>query len=100
MAMLPATPQRTADSRRAAPAPITPPEITWVVDSGKPTCEAARITAAPDPWAANPWAGSILMIRVPIVRMIRQPPVYVPRAIAEAAVTTTQVGTVGLVDGR
>src|SRR5204863_301343 len=28
------TPQRTADSRRAAPAPTTPPEITCVVDSG------------------------------------------------------------------
>ena len=34
IAMLPATPQRTADSRVAAPAPITPPDMTWVVDSG------------------------------------------------------------------
>ena len=34
--MFPATPQRTADSRLPAPAPITPPEITWVVESGKP----------------------------------------------------------------
>ena len=42
--MLPATPQRTADSRLAAPAPITAPEIVWVVESGKPTCEEARIT--------------------------------------------------------
>ena len=33
-AMLPATPQRTADRRRAAPAPITEPEMTCVVDSG------------------------------------------------------------------
>ena len=73
--MLPATPQRTADSRLAAPAPITPPEITCVVESGKPKCEAARITAAPAPCAEKPCAGSILMIRVPIVRMIRQPPV-------------------------
>ena len=32
--MLPATPQRTADSRLPAPAPITPPAITWVVESG------------------------------------------------------------------
>ena len=32
------------------------------------------MTAAPAPWAEKPWAGSILMIRVPIVRMIRQPP--------------------------
>ena len=72
--MLPATPHRTADSRLAAPAPITPPEITWVVDSGKPTCEAARITAAPLPCAAKPCALSILMIRLPMVLMIRQPP--------------------------
>src|SRR5213078_798585 len=100
IAMLPATPQRTADSRRAAPAPITAPEITWVVDSGKPTCDAARITAAPEPWAVKPWAGSILMIRVPIVRMIRQPPEYVPAAIAVAALMTTQSGTVGLTLGR
>jgi hypothetical protein len=64
-----------------------------VVDSGKPTCEAERITAEPAPCAAKPWAGSILMIRVPIVRMMRQPPAYVPSAIAEAAETTTHVGT-------
>ena len=57
-----------------APAPITPPLITWVVESGKPKWEEARITAAPAPWAENPCAASILMIRVPIVRMIRQPP--------------------------
>src|SRR3954453_8979253 len=91
--MFPATPQRTADSRLAAPAPMIPPDITWVVDSGKPTCEAERITAAPTAWEAKPWAGSILMIRLPIVRMIRQPPTYVPSAIAVAELMTTQVGT-------
>ena len=32
------------------------------------------ITAAPALWAEKPCAGSILMIRMPIVRMIRQPP--------------------------
>ena len=72
--MLPATPQRTADSRLAAPDPITAPEIVWVVESGKPTLEAARITTAPAPCAAKPWAESILWIRLPIVLMIRQPP--------------------------
>src|SRR3954454_157985 len=92
-AMLPATPQRTADKRLAAPAPMIAPDITWVVESGKPTCEADRITAAPVPWAAKPWAGSILMIRLPIVRMIRQPPTYVPSAIAVAEDRMTQVGT-------
>ena len=50
------------------------PDITCVVDSGKPTCEADRITAEPTPCAAKPCAGSILMIRLPIVRTIRQPP--------------------------
>src|SRR3954452_14631982 len=98
--MLPATPQRTAETRLAAPAPMTPPEITWVVDSGKPACEAARMTAAPEPCATKPCAASILMIRVPMVRMIRQPPDQVPAAMADAALTTTQVGTVGFVDGR
>ena len=72
--MLPATPQRTAESRLPAPAPITPPAITCVVESGKPKCDEVRITAAPAPWAENPCAASILMILVPIVLMIRQPP--------------------------
>ena len=34
--MLPATPHRTADSLRVAPAPSTEPEIVWVVETGKP----------------------------------------------------------------
>ena len=72
--MLPATPQRTAETRLAAPVPMIAPEITCVVESGKPTCDAAMITVAPTPCAAKPCAGSILMIRLPIVRMIRQPP--------------------------
>jgi hypothetical protein len=34
--MLPATPQRTAEKRRVAPAPSTEPEIVCVVETGKP----------------------------------------------------------------
>ena len=34
--MLPATPQRTAESRCVAPAPITAPEMHCVVETGKP----------------------------------------------------------------
>src|SRR3712207_7256374 len=45
------------------------------------------------PCAEKPCAGSILMIRLPIVRMIRQPPEYVPSAIAVAEETITHVGT-------
>jgi hypothetical protein len=32
--MFPAMPQRTAESRFVAPAPITEPETTWVVETG------------------------------------------------------------------
>src|SRR3954447_17413556 len=97
-AMLPATPQRTADRRLAAPAPMTPPEMTCVVDSGNPRWVAVNTTAAPAPEAENPCAGSILMMRLPTVRMMRQPPTYVPAAIALAEQTTTQVGTWKSVD--
>ena len=31
-----ATPHRTAETRVVAPAPITDPEITWVVETGNP----------------------------------------------------------------
>ena len=42
--------------------------------AGSRSATSARITAAPAPWAAKPWAVSILMMRLPIVLMIRQPP--------------------------
>src|SRR5215218_8359299 len=97
--MLPATPQRTADRRLAAPEPITAPEIVCVVESGNPPWVEARITAAPAPCAAKPCAVSILWMRLPIVLMMRQPPAYVPSAITAAADTTTQVGGVGSLAG-
>ena len=34
--MFPATPQRTAESLREAPAPMTQPEIVCVVETGNP----------------------------------------------------------------
>ena len=90
---VPATPQRTAESCLAAPEPMIEPEITWVVDRGYPALEAARMTVAPTACAAKPCATSILMIRVPSVLMIRQPPTNVPSAIALAEAITTQSGT-------
>jgi hypothetical protein len=39
--MLPARPQRTAEKRRVAPAPMTDPVTTWVVEIGKPNCVPA-----------------------------------------------------------
>jgi hypothetical protein len=53
---------------------MTPPEVTWVVESGSPAWEAERITTALVVSAEKPWGVSIFVIRCPRVRMIRQPP--------------------------
>ena len=57
-----------------APAPMTDPEITCVVETGKPRCAVVQRIDAHAVWAEKPCGGSILAIRVPRVRMIRQPP--------------------------
>src|SRR5262245_17407899 len=89
----PATPHRTADSRRAAPTPTIPPVIVWVVDTGMPAAEVANsVTAAADS-AATPPTGWSLVMREPMVFTIRHPPVSVPRAMAEGADSTTHSGT-------
>ena len=78
----PATPQRTADSRRVAPTPTMAPVIVCVVDTGMPAWDVKNsVTAAADS-AATPPTGCSLVICEPIVFTIRQPPVSVPRAIA------------------
>src|SRR3954447_17855310 len=74
IAIRPATLQCTEASRRPAPAPKIEPVHTWVVDSGRPRCEDARITAVLVVSAPNPWVESRSLTRVPRVRMIRQPP--------------------------
>ena len=94
--MFPAIPQRTAENPRLAPAPMTQPEIVCVVETGKPRCAVVQRIPAHAVWAAKPCGGSIFAIRVPIVLMIRQPPAYVPRAIAARSETMTQVGDVEL----
>ena len=72
--MFPATPQRTADRRRDAPAPITEPEIVCVVETGNPKCAVVQRIEAQAVCAAKPCGGSSLAILVPSVLMIRQPP--------------------------
>jgi hypothetical protein len=52
--MFPATPQRTAESRREAPAPMTEPEIVCVVETGKPKCAVVQRIEAQAVWAAKP----------------------------------------------
>ncbi len=72
--MLPATPQRTADSRRVAPTPMTDELMTCVVDTGRPYAAVASMTALATVCAAKPCAGVSEKMRRPSVRMTRQPP--------------------------
>ena len=51
------------------------------------------MTAALDDSAANPCGDSTVVIRLPIVLMIRQPPLAVPSAIDSAQPNLTQNGT-------
>src|SRR4029079_17302871 len=89
----PATPQRTADSRRVAPTPTIAPVIAWVVLTGTPSWVAVSSANAAPVSAANPPTGCSLVIFAPIVWMIRQPPASVPNAIAACAERITQNGT-------
>jgi CHASE3 domain sensor protein len=77
-----ATPQRTAEARRAVPAPMIAPVIVCVVDTGMPSIEAPKITIEPAVDALKPWCCDSLVIREPIVSMIFHPPLSVPSAIA------------------
>jgi hypothetical protein len=52
-----------------------------VVDSAKPRALEARIVAAVEDSAEKPCAGLTSVSPLPSVRMMRQPPMYVPRAI-------------------
>src|SRR5690242_9473346 len=92
--MLPATPQRTADSFRVAPTPMTAEVVTCVVETGAAYAYAVVIsTADATDWAANPAVLSSLYTRRPSVRIIRQPPDAVPALMARAQAIFTQVGT-------
>ena len=88
-----AKPQRTADRRRVEPTPRMAEPIVWVVDTGTPSRLAASMTVAAAVSAAKPWIGRSSTTRKPMVRMMRQPPIDVPRPIAVAAVTMIQAGT-------
>src|SRR3954452_13132873 len=88
----PATPQFTEASLRPALAPKIEPVHTWVVESGSPRWVDVRITAVLVVSAVKPWTGWMSLTRLPSVRMIRQPPMAVPRAIANPADATTQKG--------
>ena len=75
---LPATRQRTADIRRAAPTPTIPPVMVCVVETGMPCAEAKKSVAAAAVSAATPPEGCSLVSLNPIVFTIRHPPKSVP----------------------
>ena len=77
-----ATPQRTADKRWTAPTPIIAPVIVCVVLTGIPARAVPNRVKAPALSAQNPPRGLSLVIFEPIVWTTRQPPKYVPRAMA------------------
>ena len=56
--------------------------IVWVVLTGTPSREAMRMEMPPAVSAQKPPNGRSLVIRLPIVFTIRQPPSAVPRPIA------------------
>ena len=87
-----ATLQRTAERRCPAPTPMMLDETTCVVDTGPPNKAAVRMTVAEAVCEQKAWTDLSRQICDPIVRMIRQPPVAHPAAIAPAQTATTQKG--------
>ena len=79
--IFPATPQRTAESLLVAPTPIIAPVMVWVVLTGIPAKDAPIIEQAAAVSALKPPIGQSLVIFVPIVLTMRQPPNIVPREI-------------------
>ena len=77
-----ATPQRTADARRATPAPMIAPVMVCVVETGIPAQLALNSMIDPPVDAAKPWCWDYLVILLPIVSMIFHPPIKVPSPIA------------------
>src|SRR5437773_1722728 len=89
----PATPQRTAEKCWIAPTPMIEPLIVCVVLTGMPPIAVPRSVIAPAASAQNPPTGRSLVMRIPIVFTMRQPPAIVPRPIAACAARITQNGT-------
>jgi len=91
--MLRATPQRTADALCNDPTPIMEPVTVCVVDTGMPNVVAMANVMALEVSAQNPPTGFNLVIRIPIVLTIRQPPHNVPSAMTRLHETMTHNGT-------
>src|SRR5216683_1340551 len=86
------TPQRTAVRRRVAPTPTIAPVMVCVVLTGMPKCAVPARVSAPAASAAKPPKGVSLVMRCPMVLMIRQPPAMVPPPMARWQQRMTQRG--------
>ena len=75
------TPHLTALKRFVAPTPIIEPVIVCVVDTGIPKLLTVNKVNAPAVSAHTPSSGVTLVIFVPIVLTIFQPPINVPNPI-------------------
>src|SRR5689334_6946717 len=69
------------------------PVMVWVVETGTPSQVAMNSVAAPPVSAQKPCIGVSFVMRSPMVRTMRQPPISVPSAIAAWQLSTTQNGT-------
>lgn len=74
-------PQRTADTLLVSPTPMIDPVMVWVVETGIPKCSEIKSVIAPAVSALTPSKAFTLVIRVPIVFIIFQPPLIVPKEI-------------------
>ncbi len=91
-----ATPQRTARVPFVEPTPMIAEVMTCVVEIGAWNMnDAVYMTEAAVVSAAKPCGGSSSMMRRPSVRMIRQPPAYVPSdsVIAQASLTHSGIAS-------
>ena len=77
------TPHRTALSLLVAPTPMIAPVIVCVVLTGMPSLSVIKSVIAPAVSAPTPSNGVTLVILVPMVFTIFQPPLIVPNPIAE-----------------
>ena len=75
--------QRTRLTLWAAPEPAMGPAMVCVVDTGIPPRVASHRLIAPPIEAHEPLTELSLVMRVPIVLTMRQPPRYVPQAMAK-----------------
>ena len=88
-----ATPQRTAETRRAAPTPTMAPVMVWVVETGMPSQVAREQGHRAAGLGAETLHRISWVIREPMVWTMRQPPNSVPSASIAWQAITTQNGT-------